>query len=92
MDEKFVKEQEQKVGEFDMQLAEDTINALQKEVGELVKFIAKQSCNCFESDCRKLAIKKMGYKSYLAFVIKEKEMETLLDEDWDFIRNLLTNK
>lgn len=91
MDEKFVKEHEQKVGEFDMKLAEDTIKALQKEVNELVEFIAKQSCNCFEGDCRKLAIKKMGYKSYLAFVIKEKEMETLLNEDWAFIRNLLTN-
>lgn len=91
MDEKYVKEHEQKVGEFDIQLAEDTINALQKEVDELVRFIAKQSCTCFESDCRKLAVKKMGYKSYLAFVIKEKETETLLDEDWDFIRNLLTN-
>lgn len=91
MDEEFVKEHEQKVGEFDIQLAEDTILALQKEVDELVEFVAKQSCNCFESECRKLAIKKMGYKSYLAFIIKEKETETLLDEDWDFIRNLLTN-
>lgn len=31
MDEKFVNEQEKKAGEFDMKLAEDTINALEKK-------------------------------------------------------------
>ena len=50
MDEKLVKEQENKA--FDMALAEDTINALERKIDELMDFIAGQSVNCFESDCR----------------------------------------
>ena len=85
MDEKFVKEQEQKAGEFDMQLAEDTINSLEKKVNELVKFIALQSANCFESECRKKAIREMGQKAYLTYLIQKKEYEAFLEEDWNYI-------
>ena len=89
MDEKFVKDQEQKVGEFDMRLAEDTINALQKEVDELVKFIAEQSIDCYEGDCRKKAIEEMGYGAYLSFLIDKDETARMTEDDWEYIKNKL---
>ena len=83
MDEKFMKEQENKA--FDIALAEDTINSLEKKVDELVKFIALQSANCFESECRKKAIREMGQKAYLTYLIQKKEYEAFLEEDWNYI-------
>ena len=78
-----MKEQENKA--FDKALAEDTINALEKKVDGLVKFIALQSANCFESECRKKAIKEMGQKAYLTYLIQKKEYEAFLEEDWNYI-------
>lgn len=83
MDEKFVQEQEEK--SFDMDLAEDTINSLEKKVDELVKFIALQSADCFESDCRKKAIKEMGRKAYLIYLIQKKVYDAFLEDDWNYI-------
>ena len=87
MDEKFVQEQEAK--SFDEALANDTIDALQRKVDELVEFIAEQSCNCFESDCRKKAIKEMGYAKYLAWIIDTDNDDYLNEDDKSFIINKL---
>lgn len=83
MDEKFMQEQENKA--FDKALADDTINSLEKKVDELVKFIALQSANCFESECRKKAIREMGRKAYLTYLIQKKEYDAFLEDDWNYI-------
>ena len=83
MDEKFMKEQEAKA--FDEELANDCICSLQKQVDDLLEFIALQSVNCFESDCRKKAIEGMGRKAYLSLLIRKGEHDALNDEDWDYI-------
>ena len=83
MDEKFMKEQEPKA--FDEALANDCICSLQKQVDDLLEFIALQSVNCFESDCRKKAIEGMGRKAYLSLLIRKGEHDALNDEDWDYI-------
>lgn len=87
MDEKFAQEQEAKA--FDEALANDCICSLQKRVDDLLEFIALQSVNCFESDCRKKAIEGMGRKAYLSFLIKKGEYDALKDEDWDYIVELI---
>lgn len=87
MDEKFMKEQEAKA--FDEQLANDCICSLQKQVDDLLEFIAMQSVNCFESDCRKKAIEGMGRKAYLSLLIKKGEYDALKDEDWEYIVELI---
>ena len=56
---------------------------------DLLEFIALQSVNCFESDCRKKAIEGMGRKAYLSFLIKKGEQDALEDEDWDYIVELI---
>lgn len=83
MDEKFAQEQEAKA--FDEALANDCICSLQKRVDDLLEFIALQSVNCFESDCRKKAIEGMGRKAYLSLLIRKGEQDALNDEDWDYI-------
>lgn len=87
MDEKFMKEQEAKA--FDEQLANDCICSLQDKVDDLLEFIAMQSVNCFESDCRKKAIEGMGRKAYLSLLIKKGEQDALEDEDWEYIVELI---
>ena len=87
MDEKPMKEQEAKA--FDVTLASNCICSLQKKVDGLLQFIALQSVNCFESDCRKKAIEGMGRKAYLSFLIKKGEQDALEDEDWDYIVELI---
>lgn len=87
MDEKFMKEQEAKA--FDEQLANDCICSLQDKLDDLLEFIAMQSVNCFESDCRKKAIEGMGRKAYLSFLIKKGEYDALKDEDWEYIVELI---
>ena len=87
MDEKLAQEQEAKV--FDEALANDCICSLQKQVNDLLEFIALQSVNCFESDCRKKAIEGMGRRAYLSFLIKKGEQDALEDEDWDYIVELI---
>ena len=82
-----MKEQESKT--FDEQLANDCIDALQRKVDELVRFIAEQSCNCFESDCRKKAIKEMGYGNYVAWLIDTDNNDYLTEDDKTFIINQL---
>lgn len=87
MDEKFMKEQEAK--DFDEALANDCICSLQKQVDDLLEFIAWQSVNCFESDCRNKAIEGMGRRGYISFLIKKGEQDALEDEDWDYIVELI---
>ena len=87
MDEKFVQEQEAKA--FDEQLANDCICSLQKQVDDLLEFIALQSVNCFESDCRKKAVEGMGRRGYISFLIKKGEYDALKDEDWNYIVELI---
>lgn len=87
MDEKFAQEQEAKA--FDEALANDCICSLQKQVDDLLEFIALQSVNCFESDCRKKAIEVMGHKAYLSLLIRKGEQDALNDEDWDYIVELI---
>ena len=87
MDEKFAQEQEAKA--FDEALANDCICSLQKQVNDLLEFIALQSVNCFESDCRKKAIKVMGRKAYLSLLIRKGEQDALNDEDWNYIVELI---
>lgn len=83
MDEKFAQEQEAKA--FDEALDNDCICSLQKQVDDLLEFIALQSVNCFESDCKKKAIEGMGRKAYLSLLIRKGEQDALNDEDWDYI-------
>lgn len=83
MDEKFAQEQEAKA--FDEALANDCICSLQKQVDDLLEFIALQSVNCFESDCRMKAIEGMGRKAYISLLIRKGEQDALNDEDWDYI-------
>ena len=83
MDEKFAQEQEAKA--FDEALANDCICSLQKQVDDLLEFIALQSVSCFETDCRNKAIEGMGRKAYLSFLIKKGEQDALEDDDWDYI-------
>ena len=87
MDEKFMKEQEAKA--FDEALANDCICSLQKQVDDLLEFIAWQSVNCFESDCRMKAIEGMGRRGYISFLIKKGEQDALEDEDWNYIVELI---
>ena len=87
MDEKPMKEQEAKA--FDEVLASNCICSLQKKVDGLLKFIALQSVNCSESDCRKKAIEGMGHKGYLSFLIKEGKLDALEDEKWNCIFELI---
>lgn len=87
MDEKFAQEQEAKA--FDEALANDCICSLQKQVDDLLEFIALQSVNCFESDCRMKAIEGMGRKAYLSLLIRKGEQDALNDEDWDYIVELI---
>ena len=87
MDEKFAQEQEAKA--FDEALANDCICSLQKRVDDLLEFIAWQSVNCFESDCRNKAIEGMGRKAYLSLLIRKGEQDALNDEDWDYIVELI---
>ena len=70
-------------------LANDCICSLQNKVDDLLEFIAMQSVNCFESDCRKKAIEGMGRKAYLSFLIKKGEYDALKDEDWEYIVELI---
>lgn len=90
MDEKFMKEQENKA--FDMALAEDTINALQKKVDMLVKFIANQSISASETLCYRKAVEEMGRNAYIAYVIDTDNADYLNDDDKEYVINLLTNK
>lgn len=83
MDEKFMKEQENKA--FDMALAEDTNNALERKIDELMDFIAGQSVNCFESDCRDKAIEVKGRAWYITYLITHSEYEALKEEDWQYV-------
>lgn len=87
MDEKFAQEKEAKA--FDEALANDCICSLQKQVDDLLEFIALQSVNCFESDCRKKAIEGMGRKAYLSLLIRKGEQDALNDEDWNYIVELI---
>lgn len=87
MDEKFAQEQEAKA--FDEALANDCICSLQKQVDDLLEFIAWQSVNCFESDCRNKAIEGMGRRGYISFLIKKGEYDALKDEDWEYIVELI---
>ena len=87
MDKKFAQEQEAKA--FDEALANDCIYSLQDKLDDLLEFIAMQSVNCFESDCRKKAIEGMGRKAYLSFLIKKGEYDALKDEDWEYIVELI---
>ena len=87
MDEKFAQEQEAKA--FDEALANDCICSLQKQVDDLLEFIALQSVNCFESYCRKKAIEGMGRRGYISFLIKKGEQDALEDEDWNYIVELI---
>lgn len=87
MDEKFAQEQEEKA--FDEALANDCICSLQRQVDDLLEFIALQSVNCFESDCRKKAIEGMGRRGYISFLIKKGEQDALEDEDWNYIVELI---
>ena len=83
MDEKFIKEQENKA--FDMALAEDTINSLERKIDELMDFIAGQSVNCFESDCREKAIEVKGKAWYITYLITHGEYDALKEEDWQYV-------
>ena len=87
MDEKFAQEQEAKA--FDEALANDCICSLQKQVDDLLEFIALQSVNSFESDCRMKAIEGMGRKAYLSLLIRKGEQDALNDEDWNYIVELI---
>lgn len=82
-----MKEQEAKA--FDEALANDCICSLQKQVDDLLEFIALQSVNCFESDCRMKAIEGMGRKAYLSLLLRKGEQDALNDEDWDYIVELI---
>ena len=83
MDEKFMKEQENKA--FDMALAEDTIDALERKIDELMDFIAGQSVNCYESDCREKAIEVKGKAWYITYLIAHSEYDALKEEDWQYV-------
>lgn len=83
MDEKFMKENENKA--FDMALAEDTINALERKIDELMDFIAGQSVNCYESDCREKAIEVKGKAWYITYLIAHSEYDALKEEDWQYV-------
>ena len=83
MDEKFAQEQEAKA--FDEALANDCICSLQKQVDELMDFIAGQSVNCFESDCRDKAIEVKGRAWYITYLITHGEYDALKEEDWQYV-------
>lgn len=83
MDEKFMKEQENKA--FDMALADDTIDALERKIDELMDFIAGQSVNCYESDCREKAIEVKGKAWYITYLIAHSEYDALKEEDWQYV-------
>lgn len=78
-----MKEQENKA--FDMALAEDTINSLEKKIDELMDFIAGQSVNCFESECREKAIEVKGRAWYITYLITHSEYDAISEEDWQYI-------
>ena len=90
MDEKSMKEQEAKA--FDEKLASDCICSLHKKVDDLLKFIALQSMNCSESECRKKAIDGMGHRGYLSFLIREGKLDALDDEKWNCIFELINKE
>ena len=58
---------------------------LKRKYDELVDFICEQSVSAFESDCRKKAIKEMGYSQYLAWIIDTDNEEVLNEDDKTFI-------
>lgn len=76
---------EQEENSFDMALAEDTINALVRKIDELMDFIAGQSVNCYESDCREKAIEVKGKAWYITYLIAHSEYDALKEEDWQYV-------
>ena len=89
-----MKEQEEKqaADSFDKALADDVIERLSEDVDELLEFIAKMSVSCSETECRKKAIKGMGYDKYLAYIIQDGWYDYLTADDKKYLIDLLTNK